>query len=280
MKKKDATLHEKDLVSIWLDIANAYGSIPHKLIFFFLRGNGLPQKWIRLIEVYYNGLWSQSTSKDANSSWHRHEKGIFAGFCISIILFLAGMNVIIEYICNTDVQGFVTSSKIVMPLLRAFMDDLNLLCVNSGDMRILLGRANTALTWAGMEWRASKSRSLVLESGSVSKCEFDVSSSTSSSETIPPISEKPVRFLGKWMDDTISDKRGSNPLHQQIEAGLEKLDKCYLLGVNKVWVLQFLLLQQVRWTITIYDIPISVVEKLEQRISKFIRRWLGFHPTL
>ena len=30
----------------------------------------------------------------------------------------------------------------------------------------------------------------------------------------------------------------------------------------------------------IYDIPITVVEKLEQRISKFIRRWLGFHPTL
>ena len=126
-----------------------------------------------------------------------------------------------------------------------------------------------------MEWRPSKSSSLVLESGSVSKCEFEVSSSSHTSEAIPP-----VRFLSKWMDDTISDKRGSNSLDQQIEAGLEKLDKSNLLGVNKVWILQFLLLQQVRWTIMIYDIPISVVEKFEQRTSKFIQRWLGFHPTL
>ena len=119
-----------------------------------------------------------------------------------------------------------------------------------------------------------------LESGSVSKCEFEVSSAASLSEAIPSVSEKPVRFLGKWMDDTISDKGGSNSLELQIDAGLEKLDKSHLLGVNKVWVLQFLLLQQVRWTIMIYDIPISVVEKLEKHISKFIQRWLGFHPTL
>ena len=30
----------------------------------------------------------------------------------------------------------------------------------------------------------------------------------------------------------------------------------------------------------IYDIPLSLVEKLEQRISRFIRKWLGFHPTI
>ena len=49
---KEARLNKKDLVSIWLDIANAYGSIPHKLIFFALKRYGIPQKWIRLVEVY------------------------------------------------------------------------------------------------------------------------------------------------------------------------------------------------------------------------------------
>ena len=34
---KDARLNQKDLVSIWLDIANAYGSISHQLIFLALR---------------------------------------------------------------------------------------------------------------------------------------------------------------------------------------------------------------------------------------------------
>ena len=33
----------------------------------------------------------------APSSWHQHFKGIFAGCTLSIILFLAGINVVIEY---------------------------------------------------------------------------------------------------------------------------------------------------------------------------------------
>ena len=67
---------------------------------------------------------------------------------------------------------------------------------------------------------------------------------------------------------------------EKLVGGLATLDKSLLLGTSKVWILQFLLLQQVRWPIMIYDIPISIVEKLEQHISKHIRKWLGFHPTL
>ena len=103
---KDARLNQKDLVAIWLDIANAYGSISHQLIFLALRRYGIPKKWVSIVETYYHGGWSRSMSENARSSWHRHEKGIFTGCCLSIILFLAGMNIIIEYICNTDVSGF------------------------------------------------------------------------------------------------------------------------------------------------------------------------------
>ena len=33
---KEARTHKSTLATIWLDIANAYGSIPHKLIIFAL----------------------------------------------------------------------------------------------------------------------------------------------------------------------------------------------------------------------------------------------------
>ena len=82
------------------------------------------------------------------------------------------------------------------------------------------------------------------------------------------------------MDSSLCDSKGSVWLEEKIVAGLNKLDNSLLLGSSKVWVLQFLLLFQVRWTIMIYDIPISTVEKLEQRISKYIRKWLGFHPSI
>ena len=164
----DAKQHKSDLVTVWLDIANAYGTISHRLILLALERYGVSKKWISIIETYYASIWSKSCSEGAKSNWHRHERGIFAGCCVSIILFLAGMNVIIEYICNGEFQAFMSSSKQLMPLTRAFMDDLNLLAVNTIDMDSLLKRASTAVTWARMGFRAKKSRSLVIVDGKVS----------------------------------------------------------------------------------------------------------------
>ena len=110
-----------------IDIANAYGSIPHQLIFLALRRYGISDNWIKIIQNYYQGLWSKSMSSSAPSSWHRHARGIFAGCTGSIILFLSGINAVIEYAIQVDFQGFVTSSKTFLPLIRAFMDDLNLM---------------------------------------------------------------------------------------------------------------------------------------------------------
>ena len=46
---KEAKSKNLSLAKIWLDIANAYGSIPHKLIIFALHRYGVSPKWIHLI---------------------------------------------------------------------------------------------------------------------------------------------------------------------------------------------------------------------------------------
>ena len=42
-----------NLVKIWLDITNVYGSIPHKLIIFALLRYGIPPQWINIMMSYY-----------------------------------------------------------------------------------------------------------------------------------------------------------------------------------------------------------------------------------
>ena len=49
---KEAKAENLSLATIWLDIANAYGFIPHKLIIFALHQHGVSPKWIHLIETY------------------------------------------------------------------------------------------------------------------------------------------------------------------------------------------------------------------------------------
>ena len=84
---KETQSTKSSLANIWLDIANAYGSIPHRLLFFALERYGVDPHWISLIKIYYSGIYSRSFSQSAPSSWHQHFKGIFAGCTLSIILF-------------------------------------------------------------------------------------------------------------------------------------------------------------------------------------------------
>ena len=64
---KEARAQKSNLAVIWLDIADAYGSIPHKLIVFALHRYGVSPQWIRFIETYYKVIFSKSFSQSATS---------------------------------------------------------------------------------------------------------------------------------------------------------------------------------------------------------------------
>ena len=78
---------------------------------------------------------------------------------LSIILFVAGMKIILEYSVQTRVPKFTTNNS---TLFRAFMDNLSLMITKVSGAQTLLSRCKTALTWADLEFRANKSRSIVI----------------------------------------------------------------------------------------------------------------------
>ena len=57
----------------------------------------------------------KSFSEFAPSDWHQHQRGIFAGCTLSIILFLAGINIIIEYTLVTSLQVLLCPAKCPFP---------------------------------------------------------------------------------------------------------------------------------------------------------------------
>ena len=226
---KEAHSSKSDLATIWLDIANAYGSIPHRLIFFALQRYSVPASSISLIKNYYVGIYSKSFSEFAPSNWHQHLKGIFAGCTLSIILFLAGINIILEYTLLTSAPNFITSSNISLPLIRAFMDDINLMSSSVHGAQTLLERCTTALHWAGMDFRAEKSRSFVIVKGKSLNC-TPFSASIAADPTdffscILSIHSMPVKFLGRIIDRSISDRKSVDKLDKNLSDGLKIIDK-------------------------------------------------------
>ena len=215
---KEAKSKNLSLATIWLDIGNEYGSIPHELIIFALHWYGVSPKWIHLVETYYSWIFSKPFPPEAPSSWHRHQRGIFAGCTLSIILFLAGMNIIIEYsLVATAPQFYI--KNISLSLMRAFMDDLNIMSSTICGAKALLSRRTIALNWAGLTFRANKSRSIfIIEGKSMNTTPFSVLSPRELSDftsSIPSIHSRPVKFLDQVIDGSISDRKSLDELEKK-----------------------------------------------------------------
>ena len=147
----------------------------------------------------------------------------------------------------------------------------------------LLSQCTTALTWAGLEFRADKPRSIVIVKGrSMNTTPFSVSKTSVHPEVsspIPSIHSRPIKFLGRVIDGSISDRNSSAELTDKILSGQSVIDKSHFTGTQKLWILQHLLIPRIQWSLLIYEIPISLAFKLEQKVSIFIRKWLHLHHS-
>ena len=81
-----------------LDLANAYGAVLHLLILKALRFYNVPDKIIKIIVVYFAGVYGRFFSRLVTSNWQKFEIGIFMGCVISVIIFVLCMNLSDEYL--------------------------------------------------------------------------------------------------------------------------------------------------------------------------------------
>ena len=88
------------------------------------------------------------------------------------------------------------------------------------------------MTWVRMYFKPAKSRSLVLKKGKVmEKVRFTVAG-----ETIPTLSEKPIKSLDKTFNSSLKDTAANQKTIKDLEEWLTKIDKSGLPGQFKAWL--------------------------------------------
>ena len=65
-----------------------------------------------------------------------------------------------------------------------------------------------------------------------------------------------------------------------LQDGLNVIHKSSFSGSQKLWILQHLLIPKVQWVLLIYEVSISSVSTLENKVSVFMRKWLNVHPSI
>ena len=163
------------------------------------------------------------------------------------------------------------ASGIRQPPTRAFMDDMTITAKSVVECRWMLEDLERLISWARMKFKPEKSRSLVLKKGKVNtRMKFKIKG-----EVIPTVTEKPVKSLGKWFDTSLKDTESITQMVIQGEEWMCKIDRSGLPGKYKAWCYQHGVLPRLLWPLMIYDVPFTIVEKMERKITGHLRRWLG-----
>ena len=111
---QEACKSKGDLAVVWLDLSNAYGSIPHKVVEETLNRYHVPDKVRCIIKQYYSGFHLRFSYGRGQTKWQRLEKGIITGDTISVILFSSAMNMMVKSAEN-ECKGPVMKSGIRQP---------------------------------------------------------------------------------------------------------------------------------------------------------------------
>ena len=271
---REAKAEKKDLVVTWIDIANAYGSMPHSLILTALRRTHVPEDICKLVESYYSDVKIRFTTKEFTTEWQTVEKGIITGCTMSVVLFSLAMTMLVMSV-DKETKGPKTSSGQQQKNSRLFMDDiasttLNLVCADR-----LLVKLFAKFKWAGLEGRPDKCRSLVIIKGEVSK-----RTPVIDGVAITSITEKPVKHLGKQYNKSLNEKEQIEDAMKECEMCLKKIERCKLPGQYKAWMLQHMLLPRMMWPLTIYNIPMTKVSEIQKQMTSKLKKWLGLPRSL
>ena len=271
---REAKREKKNLVVTWLDIANAYGSIPHKLIFKALSEAHIPEDVIQMVESYYSNARIRFATRDFTTEWQRVEKGIITGCTLSVVLFSLAMTWIVMSV-KKETKGPKLSSGNLQVNSRLLMDDITTTTETIVQTSYLLDKLVRKLHWAGLYEKVEKCRALVIVKGEVSSRKIMIQG-----KPIQSIQDEPVKFLGKWYNANLNEKAQIDGIVKGVKEDLKKVEKCRLPGRYKAWMVQHMLMPRLMWPLSIYNVPMSTVETIQKVITQALKRWLGLPKTL
>ncbi|KAL1263729.1 hypothetical protein QQF64_006468 [Cirrhinus molitorella] len=269
-----AKKEKKDLHVVFLDLANAFGSVPHEILWTAFSFFQVPEGITRLVKVYFQDLQFCVTAQANTTAWQHLEIGIMAGCTISPLAFTMAMELIIRA-SRWVVGGERLKSGLRLPPIRAYMDDMTTITTTSACTKRLLDKLQGNIKWARMEIKPNKSRSISIVKGQLTNERFQINN-----EPIPTVLEKPIKSLGRWYSAELKDSKQVEQLRQDTISGLNKINNTDLPGKLKLWCFQFGLLPRLMWPISIYEVTLTHANRLERLVNAQVRKCLGLPRCL
>src|SRR5215469_5308480 len=151
-----AKTNKTELHIIWLDLANAYGSVPHSLIWKALEMHHVPENIVSIIKCYFRDFKMRFTTPSFTTDWMNLEIGIAMGCTVSPVLFVLAMQVLLKAV-EPSTEDAHLGKGVHMPPLQAFMDDTTILTNRKAKAQSILDGFEQLMSWS-CSWKVSSAK--------------------------------------------------------------------------------------------------------------------------
>ena len=163
-----AKTNKKELDVIWLDLANANGSVPHQMILLSLQMYYIPEELSKMLGTYFDGFLIWFTTKEYTTKWNRLEVGIAIRCSVSLILLILAMQLLLK-VTENNADIVALGGGFQMPPMKAFIDNTAIFSSKKSTTCKILSLMDKQIIWCRMKFKPKKSRRPSLRKGKVNQ---------------------------------------------------------------------------------------------------------------
>ena len=263
-----AKLNNKTLHATWLDLKDAFGSVPHVLIPYVMSYYHIPQQIITYITSLYSKLEGKVCTKEWESEFFKFLRGVFQGDPFSGIIFLVVFNPLVEYLKkHKETHGYQISTKetgVKSVVTTPFADDFNILTRSKSMQQNLISDIEEKLESMGLVVKPEKCRSLSIVKGKVENIKFVLRCDKTGENTeIDSVIDKPMKFLGSVVGAVNTPSAMFVEILSKFTKKLENIDRSTLRGEFKLNIYTRYALPSMRYFLSVHQMHKTHMDKLD-----------------
>ena len=149
----DSRRRKKDLLLTWLDLRDAFGSVPHQLILSLMKRLGLSGSVHEAVkDIYSHSTVDVRTGRESYTPVIPQNRGVKQGCLLSPILFNIALEVLLKYL-STSTTGYILAGHNFNTL--AYADDVCVIATSKTDLQGIPDRCKEFADWAGLVFNPS-----------------------------------------------------------------------------------------------------------------------------
>ncbi|XP_023235892.1 uncharacterized protein LOC111635231 [Centruroides sculpturatus] len=265
---QDARRTRKECHVAWLDIANAFGSVPHTAIWKSLNWHGLHPDAILTLQRLYEGSTTRVRTSSGFTDPISMLSGVRQGCPISPLLFILTIEPAIRRLQRLD-KGYYIHNHPISAL--AYADDIALISSSHQGLQDLLDSISEWADWANIRFNHSKCGTLSVlgKSHTTGTNDFFIKQNS-----LPRLgNDDAYKHLGVPTGFSRCDTEAATT--DGVIQDINKLDASHLAPWQKVDALNTFILPRLSFCLATGTTPKKTLDKIDRTLKRHVKKWLG-----